>query len=236
MRINKYLSECGICSRREADRLVEQGLVLINGEKAVSGSQVEETDLVEVSGKAVSKKKEKIYIKLYKPRGIVCTSDKREKKNLIDYLKYPERITYAGRLDRDSEGLLLLTDDGDLINAMMRARERHEKEYIVTVDKPVTDHFLSQMRKGVYLEELEVTTRPCKVDRVDEKTFRIVLTQGLNRQIRRMCQACGCKVRTLKRIRVVNIKLDGMKTGDCIPLTEEEKSELFRRVQVKRNG
>ncbi|MDO4491270.1 MAG: pseudouridine synthase [Lachnospiraceae bacterium] len=236
MRINKYLSECGVCSRREADRLVEQGAVLINGERAVSGSQVEETDQVTVKGKSISRKQEKTYLKLYKPRGIVCTADKREKNNLMDYLKYPERITYAGRLDRDSEGLLILTDDGDLINAMMRAREKHEKEYVVTVDQPVTEEFLEQMRKGVYLEELEVTTRPCQVEKLQEKCFRIVLTQGLNRQIRRMCQACGRKVRTLKRIRVVNIRLDGMKKGECLPLTEAEKNELFRRVQVKRNG
>lgn len=236
MRINKYLSECGVCSRREADRLVEAGEVLINGQPAVSGSQVEETDQVLVKGKAVSRKQDKTYLKLYKPRGIVCTSDRREKKNLIDYLNYPVRVTYAGRLDRDSEGLLILTDDGDLINAMMRAREKHEKEYVVTIDKPITSGFLESMRRGVYLEELEVTTRPCKVEQVDETTFRIILTQGLNRQIRRMCQACGRKVRMLKRIRVVNIRLDGMKTGDCVPLTEAEKDELFRRVKVKRNG
>lgn len=236
MRINKYLSECGVCSRREADRLVEQGLVSINGEAAVSGSQVEEGDRVLVKGKAVARKQEKTYLKLYKPRGIVCTSDKREKNNLTDYLKYPERITYAGRLDRDSEGLLILTDDGDLINAMMRARENHEKEYVVKVDRPFDEAFLEKMRKGVYLEELEVTTRPCKVEGIDDRTFRIILTQGLNRQIRRMCQACGRKVKTLKRIRVVNIRLDGMKSGDCLPLSEAEKKELFRRVQVKRNG
>lgn len=236
MRINKYLSECGVCSRREADRLVEQGLVLINGQRAVSGSQAEETDVVTVRGKVISRKEEKTYLKLYKPRGIVCTADQREKKNLIAYLNYPERVTYAGRLDRDSEGLLILTDDGDLINGMMRARENHEKEYIVTVDKPVTDEFLEKMRKGVFLKELEVTTRPCKVEAVDKVTFRIVLTQGLNRQIRRMCQACGRKVQTLKRIRVVNVRLDDMKAGDCLPLTEEEKKELFRRVRVKRNG
>ena len=236
MRINKYLSECGVCSRREADRLVEAGKVLINGQPAVSGSQVEETDQVLVKGKAVSRKQDKTYLKLYKPRGIVCTSDKREKKNLIDYLKYPVRVTYAGRLDRDSEGLLILTDDGDLINAMMRAREKHEKEYLVTVDRPITSEFLEKMRNSVYLEELEVITRPCKVEQVDETTFRIILTQGLNRQIRRMCKACGRKVRVLKRIRVVNIRLDGMKTGECVPLTEAEKDELFRRVKVKRNG
>lgn len=230
MRINKYLSECGVCSRREADRLVEAGEVLINGQPAVSGSQVEETDQVLVKGKAVSRKQDKTYLKLYKPRGIVCTSDRREKKNLIDYLNYPVRVTYAGRLDRDSEGLLILTDDGDLINAMMRAREKHEKEYVVTIDKPITSGFLESMRRGVYLDELEVTTRPCKVEQVDETTFRIILTQGLNRQIRRMCQACGRKVRMLKRIRVVNIRLDGIKTGDCVPLTEAEKDELFRTI------
>ncbi len=236
MRINKYLSECGLCSRREADRLVEKGAVLINGEQAAAGSQVQEGDRVTVNGKAVSRKQEKIYLKLYKPRGIVCTSDKREKNNLTDFLKYPERVTYAGRLDRDSEGLLILTDDGDLINAMMRARENHEKEYLVTVDRPLNDEFLDRMRKGVYLEELAVTTRPCRIEQVDERTFRIVLTQGLNRQIRRMCRACGRKVKMLKRIRVVNIQLGTMKSGDCFPLTDAEKNELFRRVQVERNG
>ncbi len=236
MRINKFLSECGVCSRREADRLVEQGLVTINGERAVSGSQAEETDLVLVKGKAVKRKKEKIYLKLYKPRGIVCTEDRREKNNLVDYLKYPERVTYAGRLDRESEGLLILTDDGDLINAMMRARENHEKEYLVTVNRPITQEILERMRNGIYLEELQVKTRPCRVEQLGETSFRIVLTQGLNRQIRRMCQACGLKVRTLKRVRVVNIRLEGMKSGTCLPLTEAEKTELFRRVQVKRNG
>ncbi len=236
MRINKYLSECGICSRREADRLVEQGLVQINGKNAEAGAQVQEEDLVLVRGKQVSRKQEKIYLKLYKPRGIVCTADKREKNNLMDFLNYPERVTYAGRLDRDSEGLLLLTDDGDLIDAMMRARAQHEKEYLVTVDRPVDAAFLEKIRKGVYLRELNVTTRPCFAEQTGEKSFRIVLTQGLNRQIRRMCQACGRKVKTLKRVRVVNITLDGMKRGECLPLTEKEKKELFRRVQVRRNG
>ncbi len=236
MRINKYLSECGVCSRREADRLVEQGLVMINGKAAVSGSQVEEGDQVIVKGKAVSRKQEKIYLKLYKPRGIVCTSDRREKKNLMDYLQYPERITYAGRLDRESEGLLILTDDGDLINAMMRARENHEKEYVVAVDRPLTEEFLKKMQEGVYLKDLDVTTRPCKVERVDDRSFRIILTQGLNRQIRRMCQACGRNVRSLKRIRVVNVQLGSMKRGELLPLTEQEKEELFKRVQVKRHG
>ncbi|MDO4617696.1 MAG: pseudouridine synthase [Lachnospiraceae bacterium] len=236
MRINKYLSECGVCSRREADRLVEKGLVEINGIKAESGAQAEDGDLVTVKGRPVSRKTEKTYLKLYKPRGIVCTSDRREKNNLMDYLKYPERITYAGRLDRDSEGLLILTDDGDLINAMMRAREHHEKEYLVTVDRPIDQAFMERICSGVYLEELDVTTRPCRAEQLSDTKFRIILTQGLNRQIRRMCRACGRSVKTLKRIRVVNIELDGLKSGQCLPLTEEEKKELFRRVQVKRNG
>ncbi|MCC6093604.1 MAG: pseudouridine synthase [Eubacterium sp.] len=226
MRINKYLSACGFCSRREADRLVEAGHVTINGKTAEAGSQVSDGDVVLAEGKHAVLPQQKTYLKLYKPAGIVCTFETREKNNLGDYLKLSKRVTYAGRLDKNSEGLLILTDDGDLIQEMMAARNRHEKEYEVTVDKDLTDRFLSHMRTGVYLPELDVTTRPCRVKQTGRRTFRIVLTQGLNRQIRRMCKALGYEVRLLKRIRVVNILLDGMKSGDLVSLTPEEITSL----------
>ena len=228
MRINKYLSECGICSRREADRLVEAGHVSINGKNAVPGSQVTDGDEVLVDGKRAVLPSDKIYLKFYKPVGIVCTFETREKNNLGDYLKYPRRVTYAGRLDRNSEGLLILTDDGDLIQEMMTARNFHEKEYEVSVSRDLTDDLLNRMRGGVFLPELGVTTRPCRVEQTGRRSFRIVLTQGLNRQIRRMCKACGCQVQKLKRIRVVNIQIGDMKPGDLEELTPDEIGKLKR--------
>ncbi len=228
MRINKFLCECGLCSRREADRLIEAGRVFINHEKAVNGSQAADTDLVEVDGRQVRRKLQKSYWKYYKPTGVVCTFETREKNNLGDRLRsvIPGRVTYAGRLDRNSEGLLLLTDDGDLIQEMMAARNAHEKEYEVTVNKPVTEEFLQSMAAGVYLKDLDVTTRPCSVTRTGEYSFRIVLTQGLNRQIRRMCEAFGTGVKELRRVRVVTVTLDGLKRGELRQLTEEEVREL----------
>ncbi|MEE1114831.1 MAG: pseudouridine synthase [Eubacterium sp.] len=230
MRINKYLSECGLCSRREADRLLEAGRIYINGKKAEAGQQVDENSLVEVDGKEVRPVEAKTYLMFYKPVGVVCTFETREKNNLANYLHYPVRITYAGRLDKNSEGLLLLTDDGDLINEMMRGKNGHEKEYAVTVNKPVTDDFLERMEAGVYLKELDVTTRPCTIRQTGEKEFRIILTQGLNRQIRRMCEAFGYRVRTLKRERVVSVLLGDLKPGDYRELTEEEVCTLKEKV------
>ncbi|MGN0363869.1 MAG: pseudouridine synthase [Bilifractor sp.] len=237
MRINKYLSACGFCSRREADRLLEAGHVTINGEKAETGSQVSDGDVVLVYGKRAALPQQKTYLKLYKPAGIVCTFEKREKNNLgdylRDYLKVPQRVTYAGRLDKNSEGLLILTDDGDLIQEMMAARNSHEKEYAVTVDRDLTEQFLAHMRSGVYLPELDTTTRPCRVEQTGRRTFRIILTQGLNRQIRRMCRVLGYEVKTLKRVRVVNILLDGMKSGELVHLTTDEIASLKAALRIK---
>ena len=230
MRINKYLSECGVCSRREADRLVEAGHVSINGKIAEPGSQAEMGDVVTVNGRQVSIPSERTYLKLYKPEGVVCTFETREKNNLGNYLHYPKRVTYAGRLDKNSEGLLILTDDGDLIQQMMAARNAHEKEYEVTVNKDITEEFLTGMAGGVYLKDLDVTTRPCQVIQTGSRSFRIILTQGLNRQIRRMCQAFGYGVRTLKRVRVVNILLGDMKKGELLPLTRAEIEKLKKTV------
>ena len=230
MRINKYLRACGICSRREADLLVSDGRVTIDGIPAERNSQADAGCHVCVDGREVFLPEEKTYLKLYKPPGIERTLDRRAKQNLGDYLHYGKRVTYAGRLDRGSEGLLILTDDGDLIQNMMAARFAHEKEYEVTVNRPLTESFQRQMSEGVYLKELNVTTRPCQVTACGECTFRIVLTQGLNRQIRRMCETLGYRVKTLRRIRIVNILLDDMKPGDLRELTEQEKKELFRQV------
>ncbi len=226
MRINKYLSEAGICSRREADRLIREGRVTLDGAPAEPGMQAGPESRVLLDGVPVESKQRKVYLKFYKPRGIVCTADRREPGNLADYLKYPVRVTYAGRLDKDSEGLLLLTNDGELIDRIMRARNRHEKEYLVTVDREYPEGFLEKLRKGVYLEELGVRTRPCKARRTGERSFRIVLTQGLNRQIRRMCQSCGFRVRTLRRDRILNVTLGDLKPGEYRELTEQELGKL----------
>lgn len=207
-RINKYLSEIGYCSRREADRLVQGGKVKINGKLAENGSQVTATDKILVHGKPVGKPPEKfVYLAFHKPIGIVCTTDqKREKNNIIDYIKYPTRIFPIGRLDKPSEGLILMTNDGDIVNKILRARNNHEKEYIVTVNKIITPEFIRRMREGVPI--LDTVTRKCEAERITAHSFRIVLTQGLNRQIRRMCEYLGYEVQNLKRIRIMNINLD----------------------------
>ena len=236
MRINKYLSEAGLCSRREADRLIQEGRVTVEGVPARAGMQVEESADVCVDGRPVRGREKKVYLKFYKPRGVVCTADRREPANLTEYLNYPVRVTYAGRLDRDSEGLLLLTNDGELIDRTMRARNGHEKEYEVTAEKEFSDAFLEKIQRGVYLRELGVRTRPCRAVRVDRTCFRIVLTQGLNRQIRRMCAVFGVRVRTLKRIRILNLELDGMKPGELRELEPEELRELQKRVRGNGHG
>lgn len=230
IRLNKFLSEAGICSRREADRLIDCGAVTVDGTIAVPGQKVSAGNQVAVNGKVVGKRPEKIYLLFNKPRGIVCTAQKREPHNLADYLNYPVRVTYAGRLDKDSEGLLLLTNDGDLIDQMMRARNHHEKEYMVTVDRPVTETFLHAMASGVPI--LDTMTRPCRVEKVSERTFRIVLTQGLNRQIRRMCEYFQYRVLQLRRVRIMNLRLGDLKTGQYRLLTETEQAELFRRLKL----
>ena len=230
MRINKYLSACGLCSRREADRLLEAGRVSLNGKTAENGMQVEEGDCVCLDGRPVVPQREKTYLKLYKPVGIVCTSDVREKDNVIDYVHYPVRVTYAGRLDKNSEGLLLLTDDGDLIETLMRARNAHEKEYEVTLSRNMTEEELKVLRAGVWLEELDRKTMPCVIEQTGDRTYRFVLTQGLNRQIRRMCRSVGIGVRRLKRVRIGTLLLGDMKPGELRPLTKEEIHSLLDAV------
>lgn len=231
MRINKYLAESGLYSRRGADRLLSYGRVTVNGEIAKPGMQVDKASVVQVDGQIVRPKSRKTYLKYYKPTGIVCTFDKKEKNNLASVKEIPPGVTYAGRLDKASEGLLLLTDDGDLIHELMTGRYRHEKEYIVSVDREVSDPFLEKLSGGIWLEELRVKTRPAKVHRTGKASFSIVLTQGLNRQIRRMCAALGREVRSLKRIRICNLKLGEMKRGEVRPLTEGELLELRNRVK-----
>lgn len=229
IRINKFLSDGGICSRREADRLIESGLVTVDGKKALPGQKVTDRQFVCVKGTPIRKTEEKIYLLLNKPKGIVCTSQKREKNNIIDYLKYPVRLTYAGRLDKDSEGLMLMTNDGDLINRLMRARNAHEKEYIVTVSKPISDEFLQGMAQGVPIGD--TVTRPCEVRRTGSNTLRIVLTQGLNRQIRRMCEYFGYEVQMLKRVRILNLRLGSLQAGKTRMVTAEELSQLNRLLR-----
>jgi 23S rRNA pseudouridine2604 synthase len=224
MRINKFIKETGICSRREVDKWIEAKRITINGVVAELGSQVEEGDDVRVDGKRIGEKKAHIYIALNKPVGITSTTERHVKGNIIDFVNHPERIFPIGRLDKDSEGLILLTNDGDIVNQILRAENNHEKEYIVTVDKPVTAQFLQGMAKGVRI--LGTVTQPCKVSRVADRIFRIILTQGLNRQIRRMCMVFGYQVRYLQRIRIMNVKLDGLKAGAWRDLTESELGEL----------
>ena len=235
-RLNKYLSEAGVCSRREADRLIQAGKVTVDGRKAVPGMQVEPGQVVKVGKKEIWEKNRKVVLAVYKPAGIVCTEDRREKKNIIRYLDYPVRVTYAGRLDKNSEGLLIMTNDGDLINGMMRARFLHEKEYQVKVDRPVTEEFLKKMREGVHIRDeekgLDEVTRPCQAKAIGKYTFSITLTQGLNRQIRRMCEACGYKVERLLRVRIMNIRLGNMKPGDVRELSEQELKELYGEIKA----
>ena len=227
-RLNKYLAECGVCSRREADRYIGQGRVMVNHTPAVSGMQVSDRDLVEVNGKAVKPIETKIILAYNKPLGVTCTEkDVHAASTIHQALKYPVRLTYAGRLDRDSEGLLIMTNDGDLIQKMMKGSEKHEKEYIVKVNKPVTQDFLDGMSAGVYLKELDRTTRPCEVVAKGKYTFHITLTQGLNRQIRRMCQYFGYEVVSLRRIRVLNIELGSLASNQYRELTSEEKKQLY---------
>lgn len=234
IRINKYIANAGVCSRRDADKLVEQGKVTINGMVATAGSQVNSTDTVCVNGKVVRGRDERVVLAFYKPVGITCTErDKFAEKTILEYVKYPVRVTYAGRLDKDSEGLILLTNDGDLIQALMKGSNHHEKEYVVKVDKEITQHFLDKMSSGVYLKELDRTTKTCKVEKVGKMTFKIVLTQGLNRQIRRMTKELGYNVTSLKRIRIEQITIDGLKIGQYRELTEREKENLYETVGLK---
>ena len=233
-RLNKYLADCGICSRREADRLIESGRVYVNGRCAEMGMRISETDEVTVDGRSLPKQNAKVVLAFYKPLGVTCTEkDRHAEKTIRDVVNYSTRVTYAGRLDKDSEGLLLLTNDGDLINGLMRAANYHEKEYVVRVNKPVTEEFLRRMSEGVFLQELDVRTRPCRTEQIGKFSFRIILTQGLNRQIRRMCRELGYQATGIKRIRVANILLGDMKPGEIRPLEKEELEALYRAVETK---
>ncbi len=226
IRINKYLSEVGYCSRRVADRLIEEGKVTINGEIPEIGTKVEEGDQVEVKGQRIEKsaKQKKIYLAFNKPIGIVCTTDRKvEPNNVIDFIKYPKRVFPIGRLDKLSEGLIFLTNDGDIVNKILRARNNHEKEYIVRVNRPINHDFIQSMSNGV--EILDTITKDCFVKQLGQKKFKIILTQGLNRQIRRMCESLGYKVQSLKRVRIMNIKLD-VPTGKYREFTKEELLKL----------
>lgn len=230
-RINKYLSEAGFCSRRAADKLIEQGRVTINGQVPEMGTKISVGDIVKVDGELIKESKGKpTYLAFNKPVGIVCTTDTGvEKDNIIDFINYPKRIFPIGRLDKPSEGLIFLTDDGDIVNKILRARNNHEKEYLVTVDKPITIDFLNRMRKGIPI--LDQVTRECEVYEVSTYQFRIILTQGLNRQIRRMCEYLDYRVKKLKRIRIMNVQLD-VPVGKWRDLTEEELREINRLVST----
>ncbi len=228
-RINKYLSEVGYCSRRAADKLIDQGRITINGKIPEMGTKIVPGDEVRVDGELISEPKERpVYLAFNKPVGIVCTTDTRvEKDNIIDFINYPKRIFPIGRLDKPSEGLIFLTNDGDIVNKILRARNHHEKEYLVTVDKPITKKFLAEMANGVPI--LDTVTRKCDVEEIDKYQFKIILTQGLNRQIRRMCEYLGYRVKKLKRTRIMNVKLD-IPLGKWRDLTAKELKEINRLI------
>ena len=229
--LNKYISESGFCSRREADVIIKAGRVTINGIQAKSGNRVADGDSVLLDGKEIGAKPKEIYIALNKPIGIICTTDLRVEGNIIEYMDHHERIFPIGRLDKPSEGLILLTNDGNIVNKILRATNNHEKEYIVETNKPISKDFLLKMGAGVFLPELDTTTRKCKVERVGKFKFKIILTQGLNRQIRRMCEQLGYRVLTLKRLRIMNIKLDRLPTGDWRHLTFQEMKQLNKLLK-----
>mgnify|MGYP001370493785 CR=1 FL=1 len=231
MRINKYISETGFCSRREADKKVENGEVTINGELAVLGSQAEEGDDVRINGQPLAAKKGHLYIALNKPIGITCTTELHIRGNIVDFIDHPERIFPIGRLDKDSEGLILMTNDGDIVNKILRAEGKHEKEYLVSVDRPVTESFLRGMSSGVRI--IGEMTQPCEVTQISERRFRIILTEGKNRQIRRMCQAFGYEVTDLQRVRIMNIELGDHPVGTWWDLTVEEKQGLGTLLNYK---
>lgn len=234
VRLNKYLAECGVCSRREADRLIEQGVVTVDGQPGVVGQSICGREEIRVRGKLLGGRSRRSVLAFYKPVGVTCTErDPHAEKKINDLISYPVRVTYAGRLDKESEGLLLLTNDGGLINAIMRGSNRHEKEYAVKVNREISPDFIEKMASGIYLKELETTTRRCDICQTGKNTFRIVLTQGLNRQIRRMCLACGYEVKSLKRIRVMNILLGELKPGEYRELTEGEIKQLYAAAGIE---
>lgn len=234
VRLNKFIADSGYCSRREADRLIREGRVRLDGAVGALGDRVTEAASVTVDGKPMTGAGEKVYILLNKPRGIVCTADPREPMNVVDYVGHPVRIFPVGRLDKDSEGLLLMTSDGGIVNRLLRAAGGHEKEYDVTIDRPVTPEFVRQMMAGVPI--LDTVTLPCKVRRTGEKRFSIILVQGLNRQIRRMCEALGVNVVHLRRVRIMNLKLGGLKPGQWRDVTPQELETLMAVLGDRENG
>ena len=227
-RLNKFIADSGYCSRREADRLIDEGRVRIDGRVGVLGDRIFPGMVITVDGQPLSGQGEKVYILLNKPVGVVCTADPREPMNVVDYLNYPIRIFPVGRLDKDSEGLLLLTSDGEIVNRLLRAAGGHEKEYEVTVDRPVTPDFIRGMSAGVPI--LDTVTLPCKIRRTGERSFTIVIVQGLNRQIRRMCEYFGYSVRSLRRVRIMNLRLGSLRPGQWRELTDDELNELLSRL------
>ena len=231
MRINKYLSAQGVCSRREADRLLEAGRITVDGVTAMCGQQVDDNSVICIDGSRISDEKpQDVLMAFNKPRGIVCTTtDNQGKNNIVDYIGYDKRIYPVGRLDKDSDGLILLTNNGEITDKILRSVNGHEKEYVVKVNKKITDT-LKNMADGVYLKELDVTTKPCSISRINNYTFRIILTQGLNRQIRRMCQESGYKVESLTRVRIMNIELGGLKIGEYRIIEGKEKTMLYESL------
>ena len=223
--INKFISSTGLCSRREADKLLDAGRVKLNGAVAKKGNRVEEGDEVVVDGKSLTTKPAAVYLALHKPPGITCTTDRRDRTNIIDFLGYPERIFPIGRLDKPSTGLILLTNDGDIVNKILRVENAHDKEYVVTVNKPINREFIKRMAGGLPI--LDTVTKRCEVEKLGKYKFRIILTQGLNRQIRRMCEYLGFEVRTLKRIRIMNVRLDDLPVGEWRPLRADELEVLL---------
>lgn len=230
IRINKALSEQGFCSRRQADTLIEQGRVTINGRKAVLGDRVLPSDEIQVDGKSANKKQEDVFIAFNKPVGITCTTDESIPGNIISYINHPERIFHVGRLDKPSEGLIFLTNNGDIVNKILRAGNQHEKEYIVTVDRPITEEFVKRMAGGIPI--LGTVTKKCKVERLSRFVFKIILVQGLNRQIRRMCEYLGYEVTRLQRVRIMNITLEGIPEGKWRDLTAKELQEIEAMVST----
>jgi len=229
IRLNKAISQTGYCSRREADRLIEKGKVLVNGQKTVQGQKVKYSDQIKVGNNIISKQVERVYLAFNKPVGITSTTDRNDKNNMIDYIKYPDRIFHIGRLDKDSEGLIFLTNDGDIVNKILRAENGHEKEYIVTVNKNISDYFIDKMGKGVPI--LGEVTKPCLVRKINRRTFKIILKQGLNRQIRRMCDNFDYKVVTLKRVRIMNISLGRLPYGEWRYFTKKELTDMNKLLE-----
>ncbi len=224
IRLNKAISQTGFCSRREADKLIESGKVLVNGKRAEQGQKVLLTDSIKIGKQLLTMKKDRVYLAFHKPVGVTSTTDLKDKNNMIDYINYKERIFHIGRLDKDSEGLIFLTNDGDIVNKILRAENGHEKEYIVTVNKNITKEFITGMSKGVPI--LGVVTNPCYVEQLNKRTFKIILTQGLNRQIRRMCEHFGYEVKSLKRVRIMNIKLGDIPYGGWRYFTKKELKDI----------